>query len=212
MTYDRRVPLLIHRFHLQNLPTAAGNRIHSEEQLASDVNEPHLPHRAFLRQPNRAWWTVAADCELLCEMALSYGSAVPASTAGFRFQWLNGIRDSPWLPWSVMSGAQDGKSHYESPRSRRRWEGGFGWKSKGGRNRAAKKSPPEGFVHQWSDEQWKGSRAKEGGEPRGNEEIARDGIENSGSLSGIQPKTGARPRQWWARPLAKDAEREKWNS
>jgi hypothetical protein len=115
----RRVPpLLLHRFHLQNLPVVAGNRIHSEEQPVSDVNQLHLPHRAFLHQPNGAWRTAATDWELLREMALLYRPAAVASTAGFLFQCLNDVQDSPWWPWSATSGAQDGKSHYESPRPR----------------------------------------------------------------------------------------------
>jgi hypothetical protein len=74
-----------------------------------------------------------------------------------------------------MSGAQDTKSHYESPRPWQRWgEGGFGRKSEGRRNHAAEKSPPEGFARQRSNEQAKGSRAKEGGAPRGNEDVAWD--------------------------------------
>jgi hypothetical protein len=74
---------------------------------------------------------------------------------------------------------------------------GFGWKSEGGRDHAAKKSPPEGFTRQWS---W----AREGftrqgrGAARKNVEITRD-----------PAKKSTRGRRWQARPLAKDAEREK---
>jgi hypothetical protein len=62
-----------------------------------------------------------------------------------------------------MSGAQDGKSHYESPRMRQRWgEGDLG-------------GNPKGVEITWQRRALrKDSRAKEGGAPRGNEEIAWD--------------------------------------
>jgi hypothetical protein len=202
MTYHRRVPLLLRRFHLQNLPATAGNRIHSEEQPACNINQLHLPHRAFLRQPNGAWWTTTVNWELLHEIALSYRPAAVASTAGFCFQCLNGVRDSPWWPWSTASGAQDGKSHYESSRPRRRWgEGGFGWKSKGGEITRQRRVI------------WEDSRANEV-MSKGRVPAPRKGENHVGmkKLCGIQPKTGVWWRWWRARPLAKDAEREKQNS
>jgi hypothetical protein len=53
-------------------------------------------------------------------------------------------------------------------------EGGFGRKSGGGGDHVAQKRPLEGFTRQRSNEQGKDLRAKEGGAPRGNEEVARD--------------------------------------
>jgi hypothetical protein len=50
----------------------------------------------------------------------------------------------------------------------------LGGNPEGGGNHVAQKRPLEGFARQRSNEQGKDLRAKEGGAPRGNEEVARD--------------------------------------
>jgi hypothetical protein len=124
MTYHKRVPLLLGRFHLHKIPAAAGHQLQTEEQPVSK-KELHFPQRLllirhFLRRPNGASRTAAADWELVHEMAAPYEVAA-ASTMVFCLQWLNDAWDSPWRPCHVTAGEEDGDYHYESARSRWRW-------------------------------------------------------------------------------------------
>jgi hypothetical protein len=100
MTYHKSVPLLLRRSHLQKLPAAIGHQLQTEEQLVGDVKELQFPLRlllirGFLRRPNGASRTAAADWELVHALAAPYGVAA-ASTVGFHLQRLNAARNSPW--------------------------------------------------------------------------------------------------------------------